>query len=298
MTKPWTLLLTLGLLGLSTPASARSGATRWGPWRFDWQVNDGAGLALRNVHYQREPVIYKASVPVIRVRYDEDACGPFADRITWESLLEISSCGGRKVCQRSFSFGGQEWLEVGVLARIGEYQIYQVWYLSEDGQITPRMWSSGLQCDVSHDHHPYWRLDFDVADAGGDQVFVYDRNAPDEGWGPGWHQYTNELNDLKRGETSRRWFVRDSGTGHGVWILPGPDGSADAFSSMDVAPRRHHHAEDTAWPSGVWGRLGYDDGESLREQDIVLWYVAHLRHLASEGPIDWHWVGPYLRVAR
>jgi hypothetical protein len=293
-----TMLLSLGLLGFSTPAAAQAGATTWGQWRFDWEVKDGAGLALRNVHYRGERVIHKASMPVIRVQYDDDACGPFADRITWDHLLENPSCDGRKVCQQSYTYEGHEWLEIGVLAQIDEYSIYQVWHLSDDGQLTPRMWSSGLQCEVDHNHHPYWRLDLDVADRGGDRIFLYDPSLSDEGWGPGWHEYTREQNDVKSGGTSRRWFVRDDASGHGVWVLPGPDGTADEFSPEDVGLRRHHHEEDTAWPFGGWGRLGYDDDESLAGQDIVFWYVAHLRHLAAEGPNDWHWVGPDLRVAR
>jgi hypothetical protein len=298
MTKSRTMLVILGMLGSSTAAAAEhSGATQWGPWRFDWQVKDSAGLALRNVHYQGEQVIYKASMPVIRVQYDDDECGPFADMIAWENMLEISSCDDRKVCQRSFSYDGQEWLEVGVLAQIGEYGIYQVWYLSDDGQLTPRMWSSGMQCDVSHNHHAYWRLDLDVAGAEGDRVFVYDRGAPNEGWGPGWHQYTGELNDRKDSATDRRWFVRDDGTGRGMWILPGPDGVADRFSTKDVGVRLYHHQEDAAWRFGARGHLGYDDRERVDGRDIVFWYVAHLRHLVSQGPTDWHWVGPYLRVA-
>src|SRR5882762_1054354 len=85
-----------GALTLAHAASAQSGTTTWPPWVFDWEVKDGAGLALRRVFYQGENVLYKASLPVIRVQYQNDACGPFADQIKSDNLLSIPWCGGDK----------------------------------------------------------------------------------------------------------------------------------------------------------------------------------------------------------
>jgi Copper amine oxidase, enzyme domain len=287
------------LLGCFAPVLfAHSGHTVWGGWKLDWEVKDDAGIAIRNVTYNNELVIYKASMPVIRVRYTNDACGPYADRINWGNLLDISNCGGNKVCQKSYSANGKNWLELGVLAGIGSYRIYQVWYLSHDGGIRAAMWSRGLQCNVDHDHHPYWRMDFDINGFAADQVFVFDANRGDEGWGTGWHKYTNELNEVKNASTGRVWFVRDNPTGHGMWVIPGPDGTVDAFSTKDVAPRRYSGVEDEPWPFGASGHLGYDNGEDIQEKDVVLWYVAHLHHHAAEGSEQWHWAGPWLNVAR
>lgn len=287
------------LVAAALPALAHSGHTNWGPWRFDWEVRDDAGIAIRNVSYKDELVLYKASVPVIRVKYRNDACGPYADRINWDNLLNISNCGGGKVCQRSYASGGRNWLELGVLAGIGAYRIYQVWYLSDDGYIHAVLWSRGLHCDVDHDHHIYWRFDFDIKGAAGDQVFVFDNNRPDQGWGPGWHKHGAELNELKSPATQRVWFGRDSFSGHGLWFLPGSDdGTADGFSTKDAAPRRYHANEDEPWPFGASGHLGYLNGESLQEQDDLLWYVAHLHHEAAEGSSQWHSAGPWLKVER
>src|SRR5262249_26178775 len=158
----------------------------------DWEVKDHAGIAIRDVFFNNELVVHKGSMPVIRVRYDGDRCGPYADQISWGSLLNISNCGGGKVCQKAFTAGDHNWLELGVLAAIGSYRIYQVWYFSDDGQLTARMFSKGLQCRTDHDHHPYWRMDFDINGPLNDQVFVFDNNRGNEGWGAGWHKYTNE----------------------------------------------------------------------------------------------------------
>ncbi len=113
------LALMLGIVGLASPVFAHSGHTVWGAWRFDWEVKDEAGLAIRNVYFNNELVLWKASMPVIRVRYQGDVCGPYQDRITWGSLLKISNCGNKKVCQRSFTdSSGRNWLEIGVLSKI------------------------------------------------------------------------------------------------------------------------------------------------------------------------------------
>jgi hypothetical protein len=291
-------LSVVAALCLTSAVFAHSGHTDWGPWRFDWEVKDNAGIALRNVYFGDELVFYKASVPVIRVRYQDDVCGPYADQINWSYLLNISNCGNQKVCQTSFVSAGRTWLEISVLAQIGKYQIYQVWYLSADGHIQPTVWSKGLHCDYDHDHHAYWRLDLDIRDAAGDQVFVRNDGAPDVGWGPGWQKYASELNTVKHPPKNRVWFVRDNATGHGLWILPGPDGTADGFSNKDVAPRRYRSAEDEPWPFGAWGHLGYGNSEGVQEQDIVYWYVAHLHHEEEHGEDQWHWIGPRLIVHR
>jgi hypothetical protein len=293
----------LCVLGCASSTFAHSGHVNWGPWDFDWEVKDSSGLAIRNVKYQNEELIYKASMPVIRVKYDRDGdndgCGPYADQISWGSLVDISFCGGARVCQQTYSSGGREWLELGILAEIGEYRIYQVYYLSTDGWINAALWSKGLQCEINHTHHPYWRMDFDVAGAANDQVFVYADNRGNEGWGPGWHKYTQEQQDIKNPPVHQVWFQRDNSTGHGVWIVPGAnDGTFDAFAAIDIATRRYHSNEDEPWRFGAWGDVGYNDGEDIQEKDDIFWYISHLHHMAADGPGVWHHAGPWLHVSR
>jgi hypothetical protein len=299
MRKLYILVLLVLLSGFATTARAQSGHTNWNGWSFDWEVKDGSGLAIRNVTYNGEYVIYKTSMPVIRVRYDNDDCGPYADRIYWESLVPISNCNDSKVCQQGYTAGGHNMLELGIYARIGSYHLYQAYYFSEDGWMGTYLWSKGLQCNTDHIHHPYWRMDFDINGYLNDQIFVFDNNRGNEGWGPGWHKYTTEQNDVKNPATGRVWFVRDNPTGHGAWILPGSnDGTADGFSSIDMGGRIYHYNEDEPWPFGAGGELGYSNGESVEEKDIVFWYVAHLHHAAAQGGDQWHSAGPWVKVQR
>ena len=296
----WVAIAALaGFLCIVAPAFGHSGHIDWGPWRFDWEVKDDAGLGIRHVYYNNEEVLWKGSMPVIRVQYAGDQCGPYADQIYWDSLVEISTCGNKKFCVRTFTVDGRDWLQIGILARIGQYRLNQRWWFSNDGYLRASLSSKGLQCNIDHDHHPYWRLDFDVAGAGGDQIFVFDNNRPNEGWGPGWRKHRAELNEVKNPPTARVWFVRDNGTSHGVWVLPGgDDGTSNAFSNKDMGARRYRYTEDEAWTFGAWGHLGYANGESIAETDDVLWYVADMHHHAAEGEDQWHRAGPWLKVSR
>ena len=69
----WSGLIILVTLISSAPlfAETQSEHINWGRWSFDWEVRDNTGLALRDVTYADEPVLAKASMPVIRVKYVE-----------------------------------------------------------------------------------------------------------------------------------------------------------------------------------------------------------------------------------
>ena len=316
------LLLISLVLPVSVSAEPRSGTVNWEKWNFGWEVYENQSVVLTDVMYDNELVLAKASLPVIKVKYEREwpwyhpyswfgigrstgRCGPFQDRITWKHLEPVPACNS-KVCVKPYTVGGIKWLEVGVYARIGEYHLYHAWYLSEQGEIRPILQSRGLSCNTTHMHHPYWRFDFGIAGETKDQVFVYTAGEPDEGWGPGWHKYRNETNAEKDPPKQRVWFVRDHQTTHGVWVIPGSgypplmnDGSPQScFSNFDVGVRLFHEQEDEGWRFGARGDLGYLDGEGVQEQDVVFWYVAHLPHNAALGPAAWLAVGPTLKVQR
>lgn len=195
---------------------------------------------------------------------------------------------------------------LGIYARMGEYHIYQSWHLSDDGELRPVLHSRGISCSTNHDHHPYWRFDFNIDGNGMDQVFVHEEGGSDRGWGPGWRKYTNERNDVKISAFNKRWFVRDQLNGHGVWILPRTgyvplkdDDERDGFADIDIVIRRANASEDVPWSFGARGQLEYDeDNQGVQEQDIVFWYVAHWPHIFVLGPTKWLALGPILRVQR
>jgi hypothetical protein len=285
---------------LAAPALAQSGTVNWGPWKLGWEVDDAntAGLALTNVRFNDRLILNRANMPVVRVRYNGDACGPFADRITSTNLqpVNISGCN-QKVCLRTYSYEGRDWLDISVRALIGQYDMIQMWFLSSEGHYQARLLARGLQCQIDHGHHVYWRLDFDLDGSGGDEAFLHQASFPDVGYGPGWYRYSNEFDSRWNPADGPTWFARDSQTFLGADVWPGSsDEPRDAFSDKNAGIRRYHGAELGPWQFGPWGHLGFNDGESVISQDNILWYVGHFYHAAADSEFHWDVVGPRGRV--
>ena len=68
---------------------------------------------------------------------------------------------------------------------------------------------------------------------------------------------------------------------------------------MDVAITQYRGPEDLR---GALGSANDDElwkhtnGENVDGQDVVMWYVAHLRHVAHDDGDEWHVCGPILRL--
>ena len=264
----------------------------WEGWSFDWSTDDSSsGLVLTDVGFNGEKILAKASMPVMRVEYLDDVCGPYADILSPYNLRRASqgapnsSCNNQSVCTREFTRAGERMLEVGSNWQIGEYQIYQTYYFSEQGYIDARVYSRGLQCQIDHSHHPHWMFDFDIGDSDNDTIFADGQ------------QRINEFNDQKT--ATNQWIIRDKVTQSAVRLVPSADdGVPDNFSQWDVAGRAYQSVEVARWRHGARGEIGdlYSNGENLDGNDIVFWYVAHLSHSASEGSNIWHASGPRIEV--
>ncbi|MEM7256381.1 MAG: hypothetical protein AAF404_03230, partial [Pseudomonadota bacterium] len=197
----------------------------WSGWSFDYTANENAsGLVIKNVEFNNKKILNKASMPVMRVEYDNDICGPYADILSAsrlepaESGAPNSACSGQSICRRTFTQNGRNMLEVGSNWQIGEYQIYQTYYFSEDGYIDARVYSRGLQCQVNHRHHAHWMFDFDIGDENNDRILRGDEDIQ-----------AFEFNDLTS-QTSF-WTIEDVITGDQVRLVPSnDDGTPDAFS--------------------------------------------------------------------
>lgn len=109
----------------------------------------------------------------------------------------------------------------------------------------------------------------------------------------------------KRTFFARRWRVRDSSTGRGYSITPGPaDGSADSYGVADLWFLRYRWNELDDGVSVVGGspadtqcRLDqYLTGENINGTDLVVWYAGHFIH-DEEHPSSHqgHIIGPELR---
>ena len=282
-----------------------TGSVTWNGWSFDYAVSgNNDGLSLKGVKYNGVLLINKISLPVMRVFYNDNACGPYADRLGG-TLSPIPWAENAIVARREFTLNGRQWYEIGIRDQIGNYDIYQVYYLSNDGIdgiIDAHIYSKGLQCVVDHVHYPNWRIDFDIVDFGNDLIQL--------NTGTEYITKLTEFNSPATEAVDHGWRVRDSVIGTFIDVLPGftdftiPDGSnqqpVTGYANHTVFGRLFKSTEDTGWTYGPMTQLPYapynNDGEAINNADIVLWYEGYLPHSAIEGIDLWHSTGLRLVV--
>src|SRR5262249_5783944 len=72
---------------------SHGGATRW---RFlvvrpaASSGTNGSGVELRYVDYRGKRLLYRAHVPILNVRYDGNACGPYRDWQNAEGMIQAN----------------------------------------------------------------------------------------------------------------------------------------------------------------------------------------------------------------
>ena len=291
-----------------------AGHVRWPAdnpvWEFDWRLSappDSEGIAFTHVYYKGHEVLYKASLPMIRVQYDPllifgrpTAAGPYKDSLHAFNLKVVGAIPltfAPPVAYEATSWGIR-FMVVESTHRIGHYRLTNRWLFREDGVIQPQLYSAGLQFPSNHRHHVYWRFDFDIDGNHSDLALNrLDWWPLDWGFGKHWHPITEE--SYHHRPVSSGFRVLDTKTGRGYEIAPGPfDGESDDFSSEDFWVFRYHDNEDRR---GAIGTPSDDqlfpmiNNEPTGGQDVVVWYVAHLNHEAAEGGDEWHVCGPIIK---
>jgi hypothetical protein len=283
----------------------------------------GSGVELRHVRYRGRLVLWRAHVPILNVLYDDgvtyrdwqnqetpffasgtDPVGPGWRLCTQQpaTILEAGTDAG--------NFQGVAlWYEDGELRLVSElqagwYRYISDWRLRDDGTIRPRFGFAGTRnprtC-MRHQHHAYWRLDFDVEGAGRDVIEQLGLFFPVS---PRWRPIVRET-QRKRSPFARRWRVVDRDTHRGYQVIPGlADGTADPYGVADIWCLRYHGNELDDGVSVVGGSPAdtqvqlskYVNGESIDGTDIVLWYAGHFLHDENQpAPHQGHIVGPELR---
>lgn len=272
----------LGISLAATPASGQvgNGTVDWNGWTLNYGVQSGFdGLRLTDVKYEGVQMAGQMSLPVMNVYYQNNACGPYADRL-----------GGTVIglYTNEFTQNGERWLEIAVEDHIGAYVIYQSFYLSENGVLDAHMFSKGLQCNIYHEHLPFWRFDFDVDGSANDQILRRTNGS--------LQAETQEFNQSATAADDHEWYVRDTVSGKTV-RLNFDDGTYN--QAGDVVPERayvqnnvfgrQYKQSESIWRGGPTRSLGFNEGEAIN--DVVLWYSGYMPHSAAEGPNLWHSTG-------
>jgi hypothetical protein len=293
---------------------------------------NGSGVELRYVNYKGKRVLYRAHVPILNVKYNNNACGPYRDWQNEEGMINANGTDvapGFRLCNApattildTGSDTGNylgvaiyvKGLEVVLVSEMqaGWYRYVSEWRLHANGTIRPRFGFTAVKsscvCNVHH-HHCYWRLDFDIKTAGDNLVQEF--NDPPIIANKNWHNKTFEIRRPRDPGHKRKWRVSNKASGDAYEIIPGPnDGVATAMPDWpyprgDVWIVRYHGNEidDGSIATGPPYEAGIDswvNGEAIDGQDVVIWYGAHFTHdVNAEPPGDFgHIVGPDLKPVK
>ncbi|OQW34240.1 MAG: hypothetical protein A4E19_01920 [Nitrospira sp. SG-bin1] len=290
---------------------------------------NGSGIELRYVDYKGKRVLYRAHVPILNVKYDGNACGPYRDWQYQEGMIQATGTDvapGFLFCPapaRTIIDTGSDtgnFLGVGIYVLFNEvvfvsemeagwYRYISQWRLHANGTIRPRFAFAAVEstcvCNVHH-HHVYWRLDFDIRTAGNNRVREF--NDPPLIGASKWHDKRFEIRRPRDFARKRKWRVENTLTGEGYEIVPNAgDGMATAmpdspFGRGDVWVLRYHGSEidDGVVAVGPPYEADIDrwvNGEAINNHDVVIWYGGHFTHdVNHEGPaLHGHIVGPDLK---
>lgn len=309
--------------------SVFDGSTRL--WRFlarrpaGSSGTNGSGVDLRYVDYRGRRVLSQAHVPILNVHYDANRCGPFLDWQNEESRFSATGTTpvpGFRLCsappQSILESGTDQGNFAGVAVYVdgdevlvmsemeaGWYRYISSWRFHRNGTIKPRFGFSAVRsacvCNRHH-HHAYWRFDFDIRTAGHNAVREFN-DPPQQPGQPNWHTIPKETHRSRKYGSDRKWRVVHLPSHAAYDIVPGPDDGVasqmpDApFGQSDVWVLRYRrgeidHGVVATGPPYRADLDDFDEGQVVRDRDVVVWYGAHSTHDVTEHA--GHVVGPDL----
>jgi hypothetical protein len=288
---------------------------------------NGSGIELQFVNFRGKRILRRAGVPILNVKYDNDACGPFRDWQWEEGMIEangIDVAPGFRLCPTpaktildnkndAGSFLGVAIYvhneEVVLVSEMeaGWYRYVSEWRLHVNGTIRPRFGFDAVEdscvCNTHH-HHVYWRLNFDVDNS--KKNIVREFNDPPLSSGSKWHTIKYEIKRKRDPSHQRKWLVKNPDTDKGYMINPGPnDGIADTFARGDLWFLRYRDSQlddgiEATGPPFEALLDNFVNQERIKDKDLVVWYAAHFDHTVSDHDGDddddatGHIVGPDL----
>jgi hypothetical protein len=237
-------------------------------WHVTYYWSASSGLRLGPCDYQSIRVLHDAAVPFLYVNYAGNAFGPFTDELQSTSAdVEVREIMHGFDLKVTYDLYGPD------------YQYDHVWRFHHDGQFgsTIVIQGPGEEINGQHTYHVPFRFDLDLSGASGDSF----QRWLDPG---GWTDVAQEGQAPPTVSASPHfdWRLIDKGSDKGALVRArvGDDGELWAL----------HYKPLESWSS--WGATGasppgspgsvpalYASGESVRNTDIVVWYIAHISAL-------------------
>ena len=232
-----------------------------------------------------------------------------------ESGTDTGNFLGVAIYRQDVGFGSEVVMVTEMEA--GWYRYLMEWRFAPDGTIRPRFGFSSVEnaCTcITHHHHAYWRFDFDVVGPI-NKIFQVERGRKF------LKPLTAEIRVDRNIATNRGLVIQNAAGDEAYSLIPGLlDGNADAFGVGDFwllrfkgTPESPLELDDPnagldAASKGA-NIAAWLTGESVVDQDVVVWYTGHFRHendgaaLVSpdrSGEVlgTSHVVGPDLRAVR
>jgi len=187
----------------------------------------------------------------------------------------------------------------------GWYRYLMEWTFADDGTISPRYGfgatTNSCVCNI-HNHHAYWRLDFDIVTAANNFVT---ENTPIDNF-----KLTKEGMSPRLYGTNHSWLIENlsAPNGESVLIVPGDhDSNFNKYARGDLwflVAKANEIDDGVNCTQGCDTRIQVDNfvnGENINGADIVVWYGGHFGHDDQEPSVvtnlfGEHVVGPNIFV--
>lgn len=258
-------------------------------WKVHWRLTEAAGIMVYLVDYRGHRVMWEGSLPYVTVDHqrqqfpvddDEIAAEP-SHGTFWMPLGERTLAGPIRINELRGGF------EIAADFGGGPYRYTQLWRFHEDGRIGPWLTIHGSGVHEAHTYHPHWRFDFDIEGPRNNALERFEDGhwlrVEEEGWFP----YTGE-----KDEDGHAWRQIDFASRASVSLQPHANEDAELYAIRyrdgewaPFSPRNEVDAQ--SFPAAYVG------SQSLEDEDVMLWYVAHVHYNASFP----YTAGPSIRVS-
>jgi len=246
-------------------------------WELSWSLDPlprQEGIVIHNARYAGNLVLYKASLPIVRVEYIRFPLieiGPFK-----YPLHENNLSGPMEIYERIVEDEDGEPIDEELRIRawhdVGFHRVLEAWYFYRSGVIKVRFlsqWRFGRT-----KFHPYWRFDFDIDAAQNNQFREFNLGAGSSViseeqarvWAPSQIGFRN-------------WQVFNRASNRGYHFFRWRGEPANDFSRNDIWHLRYNGIEDQRGNQGN----AHDDmldyyltKDPINGNDVVCWYAAHM----------------------